>query len=85
MFLPHGWFLAFAPVDAPRIALAVLVEHGGSGSEAAAPVAREILAAFFGSRAETGPTPGAVQATAQAMPVEPSRTARASAATAGRE
>jgi penicillin-binding protein 2 len=46
--LPHGWFVAFAPADRPRIALAVLVEHGGSGGEAAAPVARQILAHFFG-------------------------------------
>ena len=56
--LPHGWFLAFAPADAPRIALAVIVEHGGSGGEAAAPVAHDILAAFFGlARPEPG-TPG---------------------------
>jgi penicillin-binding protein 2 len=46
--IPHGWFVAFAPADRPRIALAVLVEHGGSGGEAAAPVARQILAHFFG-------------------------------------
>ncbi len=46
--LPHGWFVAFAPADKPRIALAVLVEHGGSGGEAAAPVAHDILAAYFG-------------------------------------
>lgn len=45
--LPHGWFVAFAPADRPRIALAVLVEHGGSGGVAAAPVARQILAHFF--------------------------------------
>lgn len=47
--LPHGWFVAFAPFDDPTIALAVLVEHGGSGGEAAAPVARKVLARFFGS------------------------------------
>jgi penicillin-binding protein 2 len=46
--LPHGWFLAFAPADRPRIAIAVLVEHGGSGGEAAAPVARQILVHYFG-------------------------------------
>ena len=46
--LPHGWFLAFAPADHPRIALAVIVEHGRSGGESAAPVAREILAHYFG-------------------------------------
>jgi len=49
--LPHGWFLAFAPADEPRIALAILVEHGGSGGEAAAPVAQRVLAQFF----RTGP------------------------------
>jgi penicillin-binding protein 2 len=46
--VPHGWFVAFAPADAPRIALAVMVEHGGSGGGAAAPLAREILAHYFG-------------------------------------
>jgi penicillin-binding protein 2 len=45
--LPHGWFVGFAPKDNPRIAIAVLVEHGGSGGEAAAPVAHDVLAQFF--------------------------------------
>jgi len=45
---PHGWFLAFAPADSPTIALAVLIEHGRSGGESAAPVARQILAHYFG-------------------------------------
>jgi penicillin-binding protein 2 len=45
---PHGWFLAFAPCDDPKIALAVLVEHGKSGGESAAPVAHDILAHYFG-------------------------------------
>jgi len=39
----HAWFIAFAPVDAPRIAIAVVVEHGGGGSSVAAPVARATL------------------------------------------
>lgn len=47
--LPHGWFVAFAPADKPRIALAVLAEHAGSGGEGAAPIARRVLAQFFGS------------------------------------
>jgi len=55
--LPHGWFLAFAPAERPRIALAVLVEHAGSGAEGAAPVARQILAHFFG--VDRPATPGA--------------------------
>lgn len=43
----QAWFIAFAPADKPTIALAVLVEHGGSGSRAAAPVARRILDAWL--------------------------------------
>ncbi len=48
---PHAWFIAFAPAEAPRFAVAVLVEHGGNrGSEAtggrvAAPIARAVLEA----------------------------------------
>lgn len=39
----HALFVAFAPISAPRYACAVIVEHGGSGAKAAAPVARDIL------------------------------------------
>ena len=39
----HGLFVAFAPLDAPRYALAVIVQHGMGGSSAAAPRAREIM------------------------------------------
>jgi penicillin-binding protein 2 len=56
---PHGWFIAFAPADRPRIALAVLVEHGGSGGVAAAPVARRILSHFFGLDRPEPPTAAA--------------------------
>lgn len=47
---PHAWFAGFAPVDDPRIVLAVLVDHGGSGGAAAAPVARAIFEKFFDRR-----------------------------------
>ncbi|MFQ5972903.1 MAG: penicillin-binding protein 2, partial [Alphaproteobacteria bacterium] len=40
----HALFIAFAPLDQPRYACAVVVEHGGSGSSAAAPIARDVLA-----------------------------------------
>ncbi|MDX2312893.1 MAG: penicillin-binding protein 2 [Gammaproteobacteria bacterium] len=43
----HALFIAFAPVDNPRIALAVLVENGGSGSKAAAPIARKVMDHYF--------------------------------------
>lgn len=39
----HAWFIGFAPYGAPRIAFAVLVEHGQYGGSAAAPIAREIV------------------------------------------
>jgi len=39
----HAWFVAFAPVVAPEIAIAVLIENGGGGSEQAAPIARALL------------------------------------------
>ena len=43
----HALFIAFAPVDNPRIALAVLVENGGSGSKVAAPIARKMMDHYF--------------------------------------
>jgi penicillin-binding protein 2 len=43
----HAWFAAFAPVEAPAITVAVLVEHGGHGGSAAAPIAQRVLARWF--------------------------------------
>jgi penicillin-binding protein 2 len=39
----HALFIAFAPADEPKIALAVLVENGGFGAKSAAPIARQVL------------------------------------------
>ena len=43
----HALFVAFAPVDAPRIAVAVVVEHGGGGSSVAAPLARQVIEGYL--------------------------------------
>src|SRR5215471_15482571 len=43
----HAWFIAFAPAEAPRIAVAVLVENAGFGSSNAAPVARKVLDTYL--------------------------------------
>ncbi len=43
----HALFVAFAPADAPKIAIAVLVENGGHGSSAAAPIARAVFDAYL--------------------------------------
>jgi penicillin-binding protein 2 len=44
-FRPHALFVAYAPHDQPRYALAVVVEHGNAGSSMAAPIARDIMLA----------------------------------------
>jgi penicillin-binding protein 2 len=46
-FRDHAWFIAFAPVESPKIAVAVLVEHMGHGGSAAAPLAKEVIEAYF--------------------------------------
>ena len=43
----HAWFIAFAPAEAPRIAIAVLVENAGFGATSAAPVARQVIDAYL--------------------------------------
>jgi penicillin-binding protein 2 len=43
----HALFICFAPVESPRIAIAVMVENAGHGSTAAAPIAQKILQAYF--------------------------------------
>jgi peptidoglycan glycosyltransferase len=44
---PHSWFIGFAPADAPRVAIAVLVEQGGRGGEVAAPIAGELMGRYL--------------------------------------
>jgi len=43
----QAWFIAYAPVDNPRIAVAVMVEHGGFGASTAGPIARKIMDAYL--------------------------------------
>lgn len=47
MFRDHAWFVAFAPYEAPEIALSVMVEHGGHGGAAAAPIAKRAIEAYM--------------------------------------
>lgn len=44
---PHSWFACFAPAEDPKIAIAVLVENAGHGSDVAAPVAQQMLQAYL--------------------------------------
>ena len=56
----HAWFVGFAPFEAPEIAVAVVVEHGGAGGAAAAPVGRAILEAWQKVRETEGGNPFAL-------------------------
>ncbi len=49
----HAWFTSYAPVEAPELVVVVFVENGGRGSEAAAPLAREMHEGYFGAAAKT--------------------------------
>jgi penicillin-binding protein 2 len=46
-FHDHAWFVAYAPVENPRISIVVLVEHGGFGAAAAAPIAKKVIEKFL--------------------------------------
>jgi penicillin-binding protein 2 len=51
----HALFIAFAPIENPEIAVAVVVENGGSGSRTAAPIARLLLDYYLtGSTTDPG-------------------------------
>lgn len=55
----HAWFIAFAPYEAPEIAIACIVENaGGGGGAIAAPTVRQVLAHYF--KAEAAASPGVV-------------------------
>ncbi len=63
----HAWFIAFAPADDPKIAISVLVENGGFGASAAAPIARKVLDAYL-----LGPEAAAAEAPKPTPPAHPS-------------
>lgn len=45
-FRDHSWFVGFAPYDNPKVGVAVILEHGGSGGKVAAPLVRKIIEAY---------------------------------------
>ncbi|MBX3112691.1 MAG: penicillin-binding protein 2 [Fimbriimonadaceae bacterium] len=44
----HAWFIGFAPLDNPKIAVCVLIENGGHGGDVSAPIARQVVARYLG-------------------------------------
>ena len=55
----HAWYIAYAPANKPKIALAVLVENGGFGAQAAAPIARKVFDFYLTGKTAAGPAPAA--------------------------
>jgi penicillin-binding protein 2 len=53
----HAWYMAYAPADKPAIALAVLVENGGFGAQAAAPIARQVFDYYLTGELKAEPAP----------------------------
>lgn len=51
----HSWFVAYAPAEDPKIALAVLVENGGFGAQSAAPIARQVIDYYLLNRPADAP------------------------------
>ncbi len=58
----HSWFVAYAPAEAPKIALAVLVENGGFGAQSAAPIARQVMDYYLLHQRAGAPAPEDVEA-----------------------
>ncbi|TLM68851.1 MAG: penicillin-binding protein 2 [Deltaproteobacteria bacterium] len=67
----HALFVAYAPAVAPEIAVAVVVEHGGHGGSAAAPVAKAMFEAYFGIKREPPPTVEILEETLPAQGTQP--------------
>ncbi len=66
-FRDHAWFIAFAPVENPKIAVAVLAEHMGHGGSAAAPLAKEVIETYI-KLTSAGPAGGAEAAASTRTP-----------------
>jgi penicillin-binding protein 2 len=46
-FQDHAWFVSYAPFEDPKIAVAVIVEHGGHGGSTAAPLAKKVIEEYL--------------------------------------
>ncbi|MDP1798287.1 MAG: penicillin-binding transpeptidase domain-containing protein, partial [Planctomycetaceae bacterium] len=57
----HAWFAGYAPADNPRVAFAVVIEHGGSGGKVAGPIARDFVKTLLETGLITPSAPLAVQ------------------------
>ena len=66
----HGWFMAFAPVDHPKIAIACIIEHSGHGGSTAAPVVKAVMQKYFELNPPQGGAPVIIPSN-DTQPVDP--------------
>jgi penicillin-binding protein 2 len=86
-FKDNSWFVGYAPRRNPEIVVAVLVQAGGHGSEAAAPVVRDIIKAYYDKKAKkdgqiTADSGTAPKTAPPVAPAQPKRAPKAPATTA---
>lgn len=67
----HGWFMAFAPVDHPKIAIACIIEHSGHGGSTAGPVVKAVMQKYFELNPPQGVSLPAPAPAGEAEPVDP--------------
>ncbi len=72
----HAWFVGFAPADHPKIVVAALVEHGGLGARAAAPIVMQVMRRYFAKPAPN--TAEVARAPSEVVPVMARKTEQAS-------
>lgn len=82
----HALFIAYAPAEDPKIALAVIVENGGHGGSAAGPIARKVMDYYLLGKLPVVETPidaskPIVKPSAAAVPIKPSTSANSNAVT----
>jgi len=70
----HSWYMAYAPADDPKIALAIMVENAGHGGEVSAPIARDFLAEYF-RPSRLNPPPPTARVGSGATPADSTRNA----------
>ena len=67
----HGWFIAFAPADHPKIAIACIIEHSGHGGSSAGPVVKQVMEKYFELYPPQGSNPPAPAPANQSAPATP--------------
>jgi penicillin-binding protein 2 len=67
----HGWFMAFAPLDHPQIAIACIIEHSGHGGSSAAPVVKAVMQKYFDLNPPQGGLPAKDPDAGQQYAVDP--------------